>query len=406
MASVQPILHLKKSKQGLYPIVIRVTHNRKSIYIYSGQYVDEKYWDKSKKIVKKSYSNSVRLNNFIASKILLINNLIFEHQNNGVNELNLSKIKKIIQHKNNNNSFYKFADAYFIDLENNKKFNRINSEKPLLNRIKKFHKKTDLEFKEITTVFLQKFIAYNKRKGNIGGRSIANNLVFIRTLFNKAIAQDIIKQESYPFGKGSDKIKIYFPESIKIGLTIEEIQSIENLHLEEERLVHARNVWLFSFYFAGMRVGDVLQIKWNDIQDGRLYYRMNKNSKPISLKIPDKALPIIECYKNEKRNKSDYIFPDLKNIKVTDIKALLTKTKSTNKRLNSALKIIAEMVEIDKKLTMHIARHSFGNISGDKIPIQMLQRLYRHSSIVTTINYQASFTHKDADDALDKVVDF
>ncbi|GAL82102.1 hypothetical protein JCM19274_2813 [Algibacter lectus] len=25
---------------------------------------------------------------------------------------------------------------------------------------------------------------------------------------------------------------------------------------------------------------------------------------------------------------------------------------------------------------MHIARHSFGNISGDKIPIQMLQKLY------------------------------
>ena len=35
MASVQPILHLKKSKQGLYPIVIRITHNRWAGTIYN-----------------------------------------------------------------------------------------------------------------------------------------------------------------------------------------------------------------------------------------------------------------------------------------------------------------------------------------------------------------------------------
>ena len=55
---------------------------------------------------------------------------------------------------------------------------------------------------------------------------------------------------------------------------------------------------------------------------------------------------------------------------------------------------------------MHIARHSFGNISGDKIPIQMLQKLYRHSSITTTVNYQSNFMHKETDDALEKVVNF
>jgi hypothetical protein len=55
---------------------------------------------------------------------------------------------------------------------------------------------------------------------------------------------------------------------------------------------------------------------------------------------------------------------------------------------------------------MHIARHTFGNISGDKIPIQMLQKLYRHSDIKTTMGYQANFIHKDADDALDAVISF
>ena len=58
----------------------------------------------------------------------------------------------------------------------------------------------------------------------------------------------------------------------------------------------------------------------------------------------------------------------------------------------------------DKKLTAHIARHTFGNISGDKISIQMLQKLYRHTFITTTIGYQSNFIHKDADEALDSVL--
>jgi integrase/recombinase XerD len=55
---------------------------------------------------------------------------------------------------------------------------------------------------------------------------------------------------------------------------------------------------------------------------------------------------------------------------------------------------------------MHISRHTFGNISGDKISIQMLQKLYRHSSITTTLNYQSNFIHKDVDDALENVIGF
>jgi site-specific recombinase XerD len=73
--------------------------------------------------------------------------------------------------------------------------------------------------------------------------------------------------------------------------------------------------------------------------------------------------------------------------------------------VNKYLKKLAVDLKIDKTLTMHIARHTFGNISGDQIPIQMLQKLYRHSSILTTIGYQANFINKDVDDALNKVID-
>ena len=80
--------------------------------------------------------------------------------------------------------------------------------------------------------------------------------------------------------------------------------------------------------------------------------------------------------------------------------------KNFQKKFNDNLKSIAKKAKIDKKITMHIARHTFGNIAGDTIHPFMLQKLYRHSDLKTTLNYQANFIHKEADDALDSVVNF
>ena len=57
----------------------------------------------------------------------------------------------------------------------------------------------------------------------------------------------------------------------------------------------------------------------------------------------------------------------------------------TASRLDKFLKkYVAPAAGIEKILTMHITRHTFGNIAGDTIPVQMLQKLYRHSHIETT----------------------
>ena len=84
----------------------------------------------------------------------------------------------------------------------------------------------------------------------------------------------------------------------------------------------------------------------------------------------------------------------------------MAKTKSANKRFNKYLTKIAEKANIEKKLSMHISRHSFAHIAGDTIPIPTLQRLFRHTSITTTVNYMSQFIHKDFDEALDSVVNF
>lgn len=405
MATIQIALRKKKNKAGLYPLVIRITKNRKSTYIYTGQYIDEKYWDETKLKVKKSHPNTVRLNNLLVSKLAEANKSLLEIESKPSGSSQISDIKQILVNKQKNHSFYHFAENYFLELEKNKKFSRINSEKPILNRIKKYHP-NDLILEKITPLFLRGLITHLRGINTIGERTIANTLIFIRTLYNRAIYTNLILKDSYPFGNGDGKIKIKIPQSVKIGLMADEIKAIENLDLSDhQKQHHTRNIFLFSFYLAGMRVADVLKMKWSNIKGDRIYYTMNKNQKILSLKISDKLQSILNEYK-DKKTSDDYIFPELKEANQDNPKDILRVTKTANKRLNRYLTQIAEKCEISTKISMHVSRHSFGNISSDKIPIQMLQKLYNHSNIQTTIQYQQNFISKDLDDAMDNVMNF
>lgn len=115
---------------------------------------------------------------------------------------------------------------------------------------------------------------------------------------------------------------------------------------------------------------------------------------------------IINHYKDQSEEETRLIFPELKKANLSNTKDVHAKIRMATKKFNKYLKTIGEELEIKKKITTHIARHSFGNIAGDKVSPQMLQKLYRHTSINTTIGYQGNFIHKDADDALDSVLDF
>ena len=61
MATIKAVLRKKKNAKGLYPIAIRITKNRKSSFISTGQYIEEKHWDASERCVKSTHPNSKRL---------------------------------------------------------------------------------------------------------------------------------------------------------------------------------------------------------------------------------------------------------------------------------------------------------------------------------------------------------
>lgn len=399
MATVKIILRKEQKQDGTFPLAIRITKNRKSSYIYLDYSVKADDWDDTGHRVKKSHPNSKWLNNFLLKKLAEANDLSLELESQK-SHVSSHAVKQRIK-PSAGSTFFAQADLYLQRLKEAGKYNQYTADKPRVKHFKEFMKQ-DIAFPDITVAILERFHAYVKNKLNLSERSAVNHLVMMRSVFSHAIKEGVVDQKFYPFGKG--KVKIKFPDTSKVGLSPDEILRLETVALDGTPH-HARNLWLFSYYFAGMRVSDVLRIRWSDFQNDRLYYEMGKNNKGGSLKTPEKAAQIIEQYKAFKRNKDDLIFPELKDVDFSNqfiaSRTIAFKTSAIDKCLKTH---VASAAGIDKKLTMHLARHSFAQVAGDKIPVQILQKLYRHSSIVTTMGYQSNFTTQQTDDALNKVL--
>ncbi|XOV92680.1 MAG: phage integrase SAM-like domain-containing protein [Bacteroidota bacterium] len=403
MGSIKTVLRKKKNKDGQYPIAIRITQNRKSSFLHSGQYIDLKFWDERERCVKSSHPNSKRLNHLILKKLAEANDKLLELESDE-KRVTSSTIRKHIRNEYRNSSFFVLANKYIDNLKRSGKYTRVSSERPRIKHFKEFLNGQDIDFRDITEMTIRRFQSYLREKRKVSERTIANYLIVIRTIFNLAIREELVDRKYYPFGKG--KVVIKFPETVKVGLEIEEVQKLEKLQLESEAQQHALNVWLFTFYFAGMRVSDALRLRWSDFQNGRLFYSMGKNNKAGSLKVPEKALRIIDLYRNTTDDPNETVFPELRGQDFKDSVRIQKLINHADKKFNKHLLKVAKKAEINKTLTMHISRHTFGNISGENIPLQMLQKLYRHTSITTTIGYQSNFAYRDADEALDSVITF
>ena len=429
-------------KDKTIPLAIRISENYKTNYKWLGQYVVEKYWDKDAGRVKKTHPNAKKLNNYILKKLTEANDVYYDSKD----KITPKQVKLKLKGAGGSKSFFNVAsdrikskyerDVFSVakselsilyNLEEFLNHNNSQEKNVVINGIKErrktrvskgrkgkhtfmdsvehFKKNKSLKFQDINESFLDRYkdfcAVYLEQKT----RTITNQLIFIRTLFNKAIKNGIVDSKFYPFGGEKEKIRI--GSSHKIGLIVNEVEQIELLELEPNTSIwHTQNVWLFAFYFAGIRISDAIKLKWSDFKDGRLFYVMNKNEKPLSLKVSEKAEAILEYYKKEKEDNNGFIFPFLKDVNESDTEDVFRKTRNATKLLNKYLKRIGEMCEIDKNLSNHIARHSFGNIAGNKIHPRMLQKLYRHSDLKTTLIYQANFIHEEADDALEEVINF
>ena len=87
-------------------------------------------------------------------------------------------------------------------------------------------------------------------------------------------------------------------------------------------------------------------------------------------------------------------------------KNLLQQVNSKNSLLNKYLNTLAEMAGITKKVSMHIARHSFANIARQKkANVYDISKALGHSSLKITETYLSKFDTTSQDATMKQVFD-
>lgn len=435
-------LELHKNPKD-YPIFLRISEGGRHRRYNTGVTLRRKTdWDSKRQKIKPSepmYESWQRVIDNIKERAITIHRTL--------EESSISSAEKIIdalRRGANSESFLHFAEKKVEECRIAGRLSSMNKYAQVCRKFTAFVESKGIEpysvtFKEMDYTFIVDFDAFmqtldNKQYMKHGDRPdtstsgarklhpnyIAKILRYTNTVFESAEKARVIRHEDNPFNSYSIKTV----KTDREELSLEEVQRIINLDLKVgTREWHSRNFFLFAMYCAGIRIGDVLCLRWHNItDDNRLHYQMGKNHKIQDIPLLPPALDILELYRDEDSTADEYVFPymktgkntelfhDVKTIKDVDklpgdLKLKYKKTISTKEALvNNGLKIIQKQAGITKPLSTHIARHTFARLAKEvHTDNSLVQDLLKHSSLSTTEKYMGRFSTDARDDALKEI---
>jgi integrase len=171
--------------------------------------------------------------------------------------------------------------------------------------------------------------------------------------------------------------QLKFHKTTREYLSVEELERIEKKAFSIPCLQFVRGLFVFSCY-TGLAYIDAVQLKPENISigmDGENWISVSrqKTRQPVRIPILPKAQEVLDTYKDHPRAlNAGRVFPNI-----------------TNQKLSSYLKEIADLCNIQKPLTFHIARHTFATavtLTND-VPLETVSKLLGHSSIQMTQIY-------------------
>ncbi len=163
---------------------------------------------------------------------------------------------------------------------------------------------------------------------------------------------------------------------------------MQNKELKIERIALVRDVFLFSCY-TGLSFIDAWNLTKDNIGigiDGNKWIFTARQKTKIASHIP--LLPIAED-----------IIKKYEKHPMCAISGKLLPVLS-NQKMNAYLKEIADLCEISKELTFHIARHTFATTVtlSNGVPIESVSKMLGHKSIKTTQHYAKILDKKVSED--------
>ncbi len=383
------LLEVRRVKDnGLFPVKIRLTYQRKQIYLSGGYDFTREEWEKMQNA--KNGSPLHKKKTAISTTLKTIQDTI-----NGIaqkGEYSHEKLLKMLKKGRTDSLSVAIANI----IEELKADGQVGSASVYSNMSKSIlkHAKKELTLADITPKWL---IEYEKAVNNdLSYTTIGIYLRTLRAVFNRAIADGIISEATYPFSRSERDGKYRIPTGTgtKIALTVEQMAAVANYVAPTKSMERSRDLFLLSFHLGGINFKDLLLLKWSDIKNGEITFIREKTKhtnqqkeKTINIPINEPAQALIT--KLTGTSNGGYILPFMAvDATPTDILRITQNiTRNTNKHLNT----IGKSLGVDG-LSTYVSRHSFATIMKNSgVSVAFISETLGHNDIKTTQAYLKSF---------------
>jgi len=163
---------------------------------------------------------------------------------------------------------------------------------------------------------------------------------------------------------------------------------------------------------TGARRGEILALRWSDIQDGRaiitrsltqtrqvLEFKSTKTERPRDVKIPTSALTALELHRKRQDEFRAQFGPAYRK----DLDLIFSNPDGTPLRPNSvssAVSLLFRRLGLPKGASLHSLRHSHGShLLANGVPLPAVSERLGHSSVRTTAEVYAHAIRGQDDEA-------
>ena len=401
MASIKIVLRDKQNKEGLYPVVLRVTKERKVKIISIGMDCELQNWDERSTQFKKNMPNYIQ-KNIILSNLKQKAWAIIDGFNLEDVDFTLTQFEEKFRGKESSKiTVLEFWEDKIKDLNLAGRTGNARAHHDTKTSFFKFCKNQKILFKEITVEVVDKYETHLRANGCTDG-GIGVRMRELRAVFNDAIKKGVTQEKYYPFK--TYKVSKLKSSGFKKALTREEVRLIENFdEVKYPHLREAKHLFVFSYYTRGMNYADIMKLTWSNIIDNKICYSRSKTKGRFIIKILQPVQDILDYYK-EVNVKTNYVFPIILNEGLTPIQIENRKAKKL-KRFNSDLKKIAQLVGIDKSISSYSIRHSYAtNLKQLGTSVELISQSMGHQNVSITSAYLKDFEDDIIDDANEKLL--
>ena len=241
------------------------------------------------------------------------------------------------------------------------------------------YKRTDISVNDVNPKFIAGFEIFLRTQYKLSNNYVMKMIQRFRSIYQVAIDNGWANKNPFV------SFKLKFENTERGYLTMAELTNLMNKQLTSKRLEQIRDVFVFSC-FTGLAYCDAQALIAEHIIVGPnkahwLRTHRKKTSAPVDVPLLEIPLQILAKYEGRCPNGKLLPMP-------------------SNQKCNDYLKEIASICGIEKRLTFHLARHTFATTVTltNGVPIESVSKMLGHRSLKTTQIYAKIVNDKLAED--------